>query len=195
MAMLSGCENVPNTVNPFAKADPTTTTVLKSSKVPGGDGPYPNLATVPPRPKHVLTPGERSTLVKKLEGDQTAGSGAIRANRGIGARPGADAREVGLVGFGPGSAELPFSAETVLTQIAEAQKARGGRIYVVGHAASGTRAGDALALTRAGAVASRLEALGVKPGSIDVTSAGTRLPHARGTGGLGDDRAVIYIGG
>lgn len=200
LAAVSGCQNVPDTVNPFAKTETTKMEVLKSASVPGGDGPYPNLATVPPRPQHAMTTAERAKLVTKLRKDQSTGSGAIRAGRGVGARPGADAREVGLVGFGPGSANLPFSAESVLQQVAAAQKKAGGRIYVVGHAARGSRSGDALALNRAGAIAERLETMGVEAGKIDVTSAGTRVPRARaagigGVGGIGDDRAEIYLGG
>jgi len=161
---LTGCDTIPDSINPFAKEKPVEKTTLDTSKVPGQDKQFPALSSVPKKPAPVLSAAQRKDVVEGLIADRgnarhTDGTGLGGAAKDgeapkIQAQPRAPVKElsteltpatnavkVTTVAFPAGSATLPAQAKTVLAQVAVALKSRGGKLQILGHASG--KAGSA----------------------------------------------------
>jgi flagellar motor protein MotB len=167
-----------------------------------GKKPYPNLATVPGRPK--VTPQERRLVIEEgLLADRSRAKHTDATP--VWARPKtADAVTGGQAGEGPkvqtvtvagarlatirfpvGSARLPPGAAGLMRQIAAIQKRSGAKVIAVGHTSRRKRSGDAdkdkeakdaLSLARATAVTSLLARLGVHKESLEAIGRGDTEP-------------------
>lgn len=165
--------------------------------------PYPNLATVPNRPK--VTSQERRLVIEEglladrsrakhtdatpvwarpktadvVTGDQAGGEGAkVQTVTVAGAR-------LATIRFPVGSARLPPGAAGLMRQIAAIQRRSGAKVIAVGHTSRRKRsadadkdkkAKDALSLARATAVTSLLARLGVRRENLEALGRGDTEP-------------------
>jgi outer membrane protein OmpA-like peptidoglycan-associated protein len=194
LACLAGCADIPARLNPIAAIREATggRPAQDLPPVPGADGAYPNLGTIPPRPAPPSA-AQRRQVMAALE--------AERAAAGAPALPGAPAAPPPLprfdnlpddaldpippppgatgtvapdppvrLGFAPGAAQPAPADAARLRELAAA--ASGRRLAVIGYGdavatdADAQAAGLALGLSRAQAVAQVLRAAGVPPGRI-----------------------------
>ena len=176
----AGCGVVPDRVDPFTEAKPVEQgSILDTTEVPGGEDPFPNLADVPDRPRYRLTPEQRARTVEGLMADRDTAGIAERPAVGPAAETAAEKTAVlqprakvapvapfgtklATIGFAEGSTSLPADAIEVIWRVAEAHKASGGRIRIVGHAmGGGAQESAALSAERARLVAEELVRRGV----------------------------------
>lgn len=212
--MLIGCGAVPDRVNPFAEPKPVEQgSILDTSKVPGGEDPFPNLADVPDRPSYRLTEEQRQRTVEGLVADRDNASLSDRPVVGPEAEAAAAkaaalkqrievepvppfGSKLATIGFAAGSADLPPDAIEVIWRVAEAHKASGGRVRIVGHATGGGGP-DVVALSaeRARVIAEELVRRGVSSLVIETDARGDTEPVAPSSpdAGVGPDRAEIFL--
>ncbi|MEX0924275.1 MAG: OmpA family protein [Rhodovibrionaceae bacterium] len=137
--------------------------------------------------------------------DATVQPGSQTATAGYGdAYAGADDL-AGVIYFNHGSAGLSGNDRQVLRNIADAQKARGGTLIVVGHASARTQSLDPethfeanleMSQRRANAVAEALRGLGVSSSSLFVEGRGAVQPvyqEVMPTGEAGNRRVEIFL--
>lgn len=195
---LGACGEIPDSVNPFVKEEKAASeTTVDTSKVPGEDADYPNLASVPERPPPKLDQAQRTRIVEGLVADRANArytqAGDLKGQppgnvRQVGALTSPDSSRLATVHFAPGSADLSAEAVAVLEQLAVGLRARGLRVRVVGQAEAGdaseegVAASQRLSAERAQAVAIELMRQGVRRDDIAITAQPT-----------GDDRAEILI--
>lgn len=111
----------------------------------------------------------------------------------------------GVIYFAHGSSGLDGNDRQILKAIADAQKARGGTLIVVGHASARTQtldpdthfeANQEISQRRAQAVAEALSSLGVSRNSLFVEARGAGQPifqESMPTGEAGNRRVEIYL--
>lgn len=210
--LLGGCDTVPDSLNPFAKEKPyESETAVDTSAIPGAKDPHPNLATVPDRPKLVLSGEQRRAVVEGLISDRdnavyTDGTGPGRATKpGQAPEVTAAAREpvrslaieqpgggeaLATVLFPAGASDLPATSKSTVLEAAAIAVAREGRLQIIGFAdpadgsESDKNASLQLAAERAQAVAFALMQQGV---------ARDRLSTSANTSDAGLGRAEIYL--
>lgn len=114
------------------------------------------------------------------------------------------AQQAATIQFNSGSSSLDARDRSVLRDLAQLWRQRGGRLYVVGHA-SGTGSGNALEAAqinerisqrRAESVASALARYGVPRTALVVSAVGASQPQyaeVRATGIAGNQRVEIYF--
>ena len=112
---------------------------------------------------------------------------------------------VATILFADGSARIGGSDRQIIRQIYNGYRARGGRIYIIGHASSRTRnldqashqlANFSISYSRARAVAGLLERLGVPPEAIVVMAMSDHEPtyfEVMPAGEAGNRRVEIYF--
>jgi flagellar motor protein MotB len=167
-----------------------------------GKKPYPNLATVPNRPK--VTSQERRLVIEEglladrsrakhtdatpvwarpktadvVTGDQAGEGPKVQTVTVAGAR-------LATIRFPVGSARLPPGAAGLMRQIAAIQRRSGAKVIAVGHTSRRKRsadadkdktAKDALSLARATAVTSLLARLGVRKENLEALGRGDTEP-------------------
>ncbi|MCF3947777.1 hypothetical protein AiwAL_15875 [Acidiphilium sp. AL] len=137
---------------------------------PGLDEPYPNLASVPPKPPP-LSPRLQRSIRGQLEAANTS-QNALSAPAGGVAHPSAPqppatprAKPV-LIRFRPGKAILPRSQRAILRALAARRGA--ADIAAIGFAPRQTPAGLNLAMLRATAIANELVRAGVPASAIRI---------------------------
>jgi flagellar motor protein MotB len=168
----------------------------------GEKKPYPNLSTVPGRPK--VTSQERRLVIEEgLMADRSRAKHTDATP--VWARPktadvgageqGAEGQKVetvtvagarlATIRFPVGSARLPPGADGLMRQIAAIQKRSGAKVIAVGHTSQRKRstdaqkdkeAKDALSLARANAVTSLLARLGVRKDQLEALGRGDTEP-------------------
>lgn len=133
-----------------------------------------------------------------LPGGQAAGADPAAAYAGMD-------NLAGVIYFQHGSFGLDGTDRRILREVADAQKARGGTVVVVGHASSRTQnlaperhfeANLAMSQRRANAVAEALRGYGVAPGSLAVEARGAAQPvfqEVMPSGEAGNRRVEIYL--
>ena len=133
-----------------------------------------------------------------LPGSQTASTDYGAAYSGV-------SNLAGVIYFGHGSTGLDGNDRQILKDIAEAQRARGGTLIVVGHASARTQtlnpdahfeANQEVSQRRAQAVAEALRGLGVSSNSLFVEARGAGQPvyqESMPTGEAGNRRVEIYL--
>jgi len=181
-----------------SKQDAATAAAARESE----KKPYPNLSTVPKRPK--VTSQERRLVVQEglladrsrakhtdatpvwarpktadvSTGDQVGSGPKVETVTVAGAR-------LATIRFPAGSARLPPGAAGLMRQISLIQKRSGAKVIAVGHtsrrkrskdAEKDKKAKDALSLARANAVTSLLARLGVQKANLEAIGRGDTEP-------------------
>jgi len=177
---------------PRAVVAPTTSTQLAYAAATGGQTTTAPATLSAPAPASVSAP---ATVI--------IGAGAPTAPAGN-AAPGASVKAAEIY-FGTGSARLSAKARKAIAEIAKAQRERGGRLRVVGHASRRTRempleqhqmVNFDISLRRAQAVAEELMRRGVPAEAVILTAKSDSDPvyyEWMPSGEAGNRRADIYF--
>lgn len=141
---------------------------------PGLDDPYPNLASVPPRPSPIPQSVQQSVR-SALEAENTR-QNALPAPGIAASKPAPSPRparrtETELIRFRPGEAILPRTQQNALRALAA--RRGGARIAAIGFAPDRTEPGLRLAMLRATAIADELTRAGVPASAIRIEALAT----------------------
>lgn len=201
----------PPAAGTYAPPPPTAPPQVSRPAISGGTAPAPGGPLTfgpPPGDIAAVQQGGIAPSAVARPGDLTA---VPRVNAGLppprtAALTGAAAgREIATVYFAAGSARIDAVARRAIRQAAEQQKARGGTLYVVGHASSRTRnmapvrhhmVNFQVSLDRANAVTRELVRQGVDRDAIVMTAVSDSDPmfyEAMPAGEAGNRRAVIML--
>ena len=186
--------------------EPTPTVVVSSGGVvmdapmiAAAQSPAATRAGVPPLP--VLTPVGPARAAAPAP--RVAAAGRDIAAGGAG--PTESSVKIATILFANGSSQVDGRGQQVLAQVAQLHRQGGGKLRVVGHASSRTRAMDPeqhhrvnlnVSAARASAVASELVRLGAQPENVLVSAIADSDPlyhEVMPTGEAGNRRAEVYI--
>jgi outer membrane protein OmpA-like peptidoglycan-associated protein len=188
---LPACSPLPDEANPARLIRGTD-----DAPVPGQSDEFPNLASVPDKPRPASSIEEIKATQASLAAERER---ARRTDRAV--RAGVlgddmtrlDAIEPLSIGFALGSAALSNENRAALRQLADELSRSGGTARIVGWAGGTDRGADhTLAKARADAVAAELERLGVSPERI-VAFAATELELAETAENAAGQRADIFV--
>jgi outer membrane protein OmpA-like peptidoglycan-associated protein len=117
------------------------------------------------------------------------------------------ASQVAIVTFGQGSSKLSGTARRIIREVAEMQRQRGGKLYVIGHSSSWTRDMNpvrhnminfGLSLDRANTVAQELMRIGLTAGDFSIGAMSDGRPlffEITPSGEAGNRRVEIFLDG
>ena len=183
----------------------------RARPIPGADGDYPAVGSVPGEAPEATPPEVRRRIARQLaagEAPEAAAppepASALAAASPWPLRAG-EAEHAAVIYFAHGSSALEDGDRAVLRRVADVQRAHDAALRVVGHASARAAGGESAqaklanfraALDRAGAVADELARLGVPRARIEVQSRSDHDPAWSNTTPLGEAanrRADVYF--
>jgi outer membrane protein OmpA-like peptidoglycan-associated protein len=185
--------------------DPLPTVVVSSGGVIVGGPPLVAAAQAPatPRPALAAPSAPLARTPATLDPSALAVPGRVASGGDAGLTP--SSVKVATIQFANGSSQIDARGQQVLAQVMRLHRQNGGKLRVVGHASSRTRAMDpvrhnmvnySVSVARANAVARELVRLGARPENVfagAVADADPRYYEVMPTGEAGNRRAEVYI--
>ena len=176
----------------FLAADNFGTVVISSNGIEAGTQPKPSAIAVKP-----------SAMALPLSSTVNSGGLSYLEREPRPVAP--EAVKIATIQFDNGSTKLSQGDQQILANVRQLQRERGGRIHIVGHASSRTRALDPVrhkminfrvSVDRANAVARELIRLGSKKNQLSVDAVSDTAPlyyEVMPMGEAGNRRAEIYL--